>query len=258
MLTRRVINSATAATLALLILLSFFRPISWWSFGLVAFVWFWITLLGSFLIRWNYHLTSLHSNKSIKDAYISITFDDGPNTEHTTKALDLLKKYNAKATFFCVGQQVAQHPEVLKRIIAEGHTIGNHTYTHSKSFGFFSLNQVKAELQKTNALIKELTGLQMNLYRPAFAVTNPTIEKAVKVLKLSAIGWNVRSLDTTPRSQAMILKRITSKIKKGDIVLLHDTSDKTIAVLEQLLLFLKQKKLQSVTVDQLLNIAAYA
>jgi len=99
--------------------------------------------------------------------------------------------------------------------------------------------------------------LHMNLYRPAFAVTNPRIEKAIKALQLVSIGWNVRSLDTTPRSEAMILRRITSKIAKGDIVLLHDTSDKTVAVLEQLLLFLDKKNLQSVPVDQLLNIKAY-
>ena len=98
-----------------------------------------------------------------------------------------------------------KHPEILKRIIAEGHSIGNHTYTHSKSFGFFGLDKVKAELQKTNSLIKDLTGLQMKLYRPAFAVTNPRIEKAIKTLKLFSIGWNVRSLDTTPRSEAMVL-----------------------------------------------------
>ncbi len=230
----------------------------WGAYALVAFIWFWLTLLGSFLIRWNYHFKSLHSNKSIDSPFVSITFDDGPNTKYTPRVLDLLMKHQAKATFFCIGQQLEKHPEILKRIIADGHSVGNHTYSHSKNFGFFGLAKVRQELEHTNSLVKDLTGLQMKLYRPAFAVTNPIIEKAVKILKLRTIGWNVRSLDTTPRSQAMVLKRITSKISKGDIVLLHDTSPKTVAVLEQLLLFLDEKKLQSVPVDQLLKIDPYA
>lgn len=258
MLKRKVINTGALIILAVLLLLYFAFDLHWWPIGVTIFVWFWITLLGSFLIRWDYHYKSLHSNKSISESHISITFDDGPNAVYTPKALDLLKKYNAKATFFCIGQQAETHPVVLKRIIAEGHTIGNHTYSHSKRFGFFGSSKVKAELLQANAVIKDLTGLEMKLYRPAFAVTNPKIEKAVEALRLFSIGWSVRSLDTTPRSQAMVFKRITSKISKGDIVLLHDTSNKTIAVLEQLLLFLEENNLQSVPVDQLLKIKPYA
>ena len=258
MLKRRVANTVALLILGVLLVLYFTKNFHWWPIALTLFVWFWITLLGSFLIRWDYHFKSLHSNKNISESHVSITFDDGPNSEYTPRILELLKKHHAKGTFFCIGYQVEKHPEILKRIIAEGHSIGNHTYTHSKSFGFFGLDKVKAELQKTNSLIKDLTGLQMKLYRPAFAVTNPRIEKAIKTLKLFSIGWNVRSLDTTPRSEAMVLNRITSKISKGDIVLLHDTSDKSIAVLEQLLLFLEKRNLASVTVDELLDIEAYA
>ena len=116
---------------------------------------------------------------------------------------------------------------------------------------------MKNELLKTKSLIKDLTGLEMNLYRPAFAVTNPMIERAVKDLNLKSIGWNVRSLDTTSRSEKSILKRITSKVSKGDIILLHDTSKKTISVLERLLVFLQEKNLQSVNVERLLQIEAY-
>ncbi len=190
--------------------------------------------------------------------WVSITFDDGPNTEITPKVLQLLKHYNAKATFFCIGKQVEKHPTILKDIVSEGHGIGNHTYTHSRFFGFMGFDGVMAELKKTNALVQKVTGLEMKLYRPCFAVTNPQIEKAVNSLKLSSIGWNVRSLDTTPRPASMILKRVTSRVSKGDIILLHDTSEKTVAVLEQLLLFLQQNNLQSVPVDKLLQLKAYA
>lgn len=191
------------------------------------------------------------------DNHIALTFDDGPHPEFTPKILGLLAEHKAKATFFCIGREIEKHPAIFKAIIDAGHTVGNHTYSHSKSFGFFNTEKVIQELQKTNAIVQELSGKQMNLYRPAFAVTNPSIEKAVKKLKLDSIGWNVRSLDTTPISNKMVLKRITSKVTKGDIVLLHDTSEKTVVVLERLLLFLKERELKSVTVDQLLQLPAY-
>ncbi|NHF60560.1 polysaccharide deacetylase family protein [Flavobacteriaceae bacterium TP-CH-4] len=258
MLKRRALNTLTIGVLTTLAITSFFVPVSWWWFVLTVFSWLVITLFGSFLIRWNYHLKSYHSNKTIDENWVSITFDDGPNTEFTPKVLKLLKQYNAKATFFCIGKQVEKHPTILLDIIDHGHSIGNHTYSHSKSFGFFGLNRVIEELRKTNMLVKDLTGLEMKLYRPCFGVTNPQIEKAVKARELYSIGWNVRSLDTTPRTASNILKRITSRISKGDVVLLHDTSEKTIAVLEQLLLFLQENHLQSVPVDKLLQLKAYA
>lgn len=189
---------------------------------------------------------------------VAITFDDGPHPNFTPRVLELLQKYNARASFFCVGQQVNQYGVIAKKIVDNGHTIGNHTYTHSNKFGFLGTQKVLLELQKTNTTIKEVTGLEPKLYRPAFGVTNPSISKAVKKLKLTAVGWNIRSLDTTQRSKKVILERITNKIKKGDIILLHDSSEKTVEVLEQLLLFLQQHKMQSVTVDQLLDIEAYA
>ncbi|WP_252735737.1 polysaccharide deacetylase family protein [Zobellia sp. B3R18] len=258
MLKRNRVNTAAIALLFLLGTLYFFGHAPWHTILLLLFVWFAITVFGSFFIQWNYHLYALHSNKALHNNWVSITFDDGPNREFTPKVLDLLEKYNAKATFFCIGEQVEKHPEILKKIIAQGHTIGNHTYSHANTFGFFSLDKVMNELTRTKKAVHTLTGKEMTLYRPAFGVTNPQIAKAVNQLNIQAIGWNVRSLDTTSRSEKTILERITKKVSKGDIILLHDTSEKTIRVLEQLLLFLREKNLSSVTVDRLLEIEAYA
>ncbi|MDO6818332.1 polysaccharide deacetylase family protein [Zobellia sp. 1_MG-2023] len=258
MLKRNRVNTAAIALLFLLGTLYFFGHAPWHTILLLLFVWFAITVFGSFFIQWNYHLHALHSNKALNNNWISITFDDGPNREFTPKVLDLLEKYNAKATFFCIGEQIEKHPEILKKIIAQGHTIGNHTYSHTNTFGFFSLDKVMNELTRTKKAVHTLTGKEMTLYRPAFGVTNPQIAKAVNQLNIEAIGWNVRSLDTTSRSEKTILERITKKVSKGDIILLHDTSEKTIRVLEQLLLFLREKNLSSVTVDRLLEIEAYA
>jgi len=250
MLTRGNINLLATALLAITAALNFIFPVPWW-------VWFLVTLCGSFFIQWNYHLTSLHSNKNISKNEVSLTFDDGPNTEFTPRVLKLLNQYNAKATFFLIGKKAEKHPEVVQNILRQGHTIGNHTNSHTNDFGFFGTSKVINELQTANGIIEKISGYKMKLYRPAFGVTNPSIQVAVKQLKVSSIGWNVRSLDTTNRSEEAILKRITSKISKGDIILLHDTSSKTVEVLERLLLFLQVNNLKSVTVNQLLNIKAY-
>ncbi len=96
------------------------------------------------------------------------------------------------------------------------------------------------------------------MFRPPFGVTNPNIKKALRKTGHKSIGWSIRSLDTTSLSEEKILKRITANLKKGDIILLHDSSAKSFAVLEQLLLFLQSHELQSVPVDRLLEIEAYA
>lgn len=244
--------------LAILIFAGLFVSVPWYSYLIVLLIWFLITLFGSLFIRWDYHVTSFHANRGISRNEVSLTFDDGPNPEFTPKVLDLLKQYNARATFFCIGRNIQQHPQILKEIIANGHTVGNHTYTHAKSFGFFGFYKVRSELQKTSALVKQITGLDMKFFRPCFGVTNPNIARSVKTLNLHSIGWSVRSLDTTFLNETKVLHRITNKLRQGDIILLHDSSEKTIYVLERLLLFLQERKLHSVTVDQLLNLKAYA
>lgn len=258
MLKYPVINGISSLAFLALLICDYFGEIRWWAYIALGVFWLTFTIIGSFHIRWNYHLPALHFNNKVPNNWVAITFDDGPDPNFTLKVLELLQKYNAKATFFCVGQQVKLFGVIAKKIVDDGHTIGNHTYTHSNKFGFLGTQKVMLELQKTNTAIKEVTALNTLLYRPAFGVTNPSIRKAVKRLKLQTVGWSIRSLDTTKRSKKEILERITNKIKKGDIILLHDSSEKTVEVLEQLLLFLQQNKMQSVTVDQLLDIKAYA
>lgn len=258
MLKRKIINTIAVILLVVLVGLDFFVSIPFWVYTVIVFAWFIITVLGSFLVRWDYHLKSFHANRNTSENFVSITFDDGPNADFTPRVLEVLKKHQAKATFFCIGKNMETHPDLINRITSEGHSVGNHTYSHSNSFGFFGTSKVVDELQRTKSLIKKLTGRETDLYRPAFGVTNPSIEKAVKKLGLKSIGWSIRSLDTTSRSDNEVLKRITSKAAKGDIILLHDTSEKSIQVLERLLVFLKQKNLKSVTIEELLNIGVYA
>ena len=113
-------------------------------------------------------------------------------------------------------------------------------------------------MKQTNSILKEITGKEVKLFRPPFGVTNPNIKNALRRTGHQSIGWSKRGYDTANISEEKIFKRITANLKKGDIILLHDSSAKTVAVLEQLLLFLQSHKLQSVPVDRLLEIESYA
>ncbi|MET2985339.1 polysaccharide deacetylase family protein [Aureibaculum conchae] len=241
-----------------LVLLVFTFGFPKFSYLIIFLSWLTVTVIGSFHMRWNYHLNALSSNPKISNKQIAITFDDGPNLEFTPQILALLKKHNAKATFFCIGKNIEKHSEMLKQIADGGHVIGNHSHSHSNTFGFFSSNKVIKEVNKTNKLINKSLNLNCNLFRPPFGVTNPAIKNAIKKTGHHVIGWNVRSLDTKIKEPREILKRITKNLKAGDVILLHDTNKRTVVVLEQLLLFLREQQFETITVDKLFDIEAYA
>ena len=219
-------------------------------------LWLGVTTWASFDIRLNYFIKAHSSNLKVDENQIALTFDDGP-TECTPLILDLLAKHQQKATFFCIGKQVAKYPEIAKRIVSDGHLIANHTYTHTTKMGFLSKKEVQSEIASTQQIIKEITTKTPHLFRPPFGVTNPNIAWACKQNRVEVIGWNIRSLDTVIDSEEKILNRILPRISKGSIVLLHDTSQKSVNVLERLLHVMNEKNLQSVTVDELLKIKAY-
>ena len=255
MLTHKSNTFFLLAVLFLLFVLSSHIEIKWYYFVLAFLFWLLIAIAGSGLIRMNYHLKA-RSRSFTSERKIAITFDDGP-TLITPEVLDVLKKNNIKATFFCIGQQIEKYPEIFDRIIAEGHIIGNHSFTHSKKIGLFSKKQMIEEITSADISIAKFLGKKPRYYRPPFGVTNPHIAKALRFTKHYVIGWNVRSLDTKIKSEERILKRIKSGISPGSIVLLHDTSLKSVRVLEQLLVFLQENNYEAVTVEQLLKIPAY-
>ena len=210
-----------------------------------------VIVWGSFDIELGYFINSItHKRTKVKE--IALTFDDGP-TEFTPKFLDLLKEHQIKASFFCIGKQIEKYPETFQRIISEGHIIGNHTLSHSKSTGFLSESKMIREIEKCDEVIARIGNIKTSLYRPPFGVTNPNIAKALKKTNKTSIGWNVRSLDTIIDDEKKIYKRITNGLTNGSIVLLHDTSEKTYRVLIDLLVFLENKKYSTFTVDSIIN-----
>jgi peptidoglycan/xylan/chitin deacetylase (PgdA/CDA1 family) len=240
----------------LLAVLSFFVVVAIQYFVLVGCLWILIVFWGSASIGSNYHVKAYCNNPSETEKKITLTFDDGPH-EMTVLVLDVLRQYNAKATFFCIGKNIEVHPDILKKIIEEGHTVGNHSYSHSPFFDFYRKKQVIAEIEQTDALIKSVQGKKPILFRPPYGVTNPSIRRALAVTKHKTIGWNIRSLDGGTKNEKFIFDRIIKRIKPGGIVLLHDTSIQTVNVLEQLLSFLQKNNYSVVPLEELLNIKAY-
>ena len=153
---------------------------------------------------------------------VYLTFDDGPNAEQTPQVLDVLKRNNAKATFFCIGSRIAGNEQILKRIIGEGHTIGNHSFSPTNSFPLFSRRRMIADIEQCKNVIESAIGTAPTLFRPPFGVTNPTVGKAVKTLNLKTIGWTIRTYDTNRCSDARIARRISRQLRPGAIILLHD------------------------------------
>jgi len=223
----------------------------------LGFLWFLITAFGVTNIRSGYFLKSLSSNPNMTIKKVAITFDDGPD-QNTHKILEVLNRHNVKATFFCIGKQIEQHPEIAKKIIEEKHVIGNHTFTHDKLIDVYSVDKFIAEIEQTDAIIKKVSNKKPLLFRPPYGITNPNIAKAIKKTGHAVIGWNKRSFDTTIPSEKIVLKRVTKNLKGGDVILLHDTKIITVAVLEQLLLFLQRNNYTTVTIDELFSIPAYA
>jgi peptidoglycan/xylan/chitin deacetylase (PgdA/CDA1 family) len=225
---------------------------AWWM--LVLFSGYLITIIiGTFNIRLNFFLTAKHHNCTTINNEIALTFDDGPHPEFTLKVLSLLNKYNAKATFFCIGKNIEKYPKIIDQIINEGHLLGNHSYSHTYNFGFFTVKKAIEDIEKTQKILKNITNKENKLFRPPFGVTNPNISRTVKELNLQTFGWNIRSYDTIAKNPQKVIQKINSKLKKGSIVLLHDTSNLSCLVLEQLLQILDENKIKSVTLNQLFN-----
>ena len=172
---------------------------------------------------------------------ILLTFDDGPHPQITPQILAILKQTNAKAIFFCIGKNIALYPELTKQIFAEGHIVANHSYNHSNFIGMYASGKVEAEINETEQIIEQCVGASQRLYRPPFGVTNPNIAKAAKTLQMKVIGWNKRSFDTVSTSKEEVLKRVTHKLKNGDIILFHDTQALTPTILADFLLFASKK-----------------
>lgn len=221
-------------------------------YSLAVFLYLLMLVVGASRIQMNFFLKALNKgNPNV--AKVAITFDDGPDRESTIEILKVLKKHQVKATFFCIGSKVEENEHILKEISANGHLIGNHTWSHAYLFDFFLPAKMRREINKTDAIIQQVTGTRLKLFRPPYGVTNPFLSKALKRTKHTVIGWSLRTFDTSIGNQR-VLDKIELRLKNGDIILFHDTSPNIITLVDDAITLIKQKGIEIVNLDELLNL----
>ncbi|HBG87483.1 MAG TPA: xylanase [Marinilabiliaceae bacterium] len=223
----------------------------------VALLVVWLVVVVGFLmwasasIASGVYVDALICNRRKKNM-IALSFDDGPD-EATPQILDMLKEHQAKASFFIIGKKIAANKEVVLRMIAEGHTVGHHSWSHSPRFPLKSSKEIRKEIVCAQSTLEVLSGQKHSWFRPPYGVTNPMIANALKGLGLKVAGWSIRSLDTKDEAADVVYKRVVSRIKGGDIVLLHDTSANILPLLERLLISIAERKMECVSIDSLVE-----
>jgi peptidoglycan/xylan/chitin deacetylase (PgdA/CDA1 family) len=152
---------------------------------------------------------------------IALTFDDGPNDPHTLKLLDVLSKYNVHATFFLIGRYVRQRPDIAAEIANRGHIIGNHTFTHPLLI-FQPASGIRREITQCRDAIHDAVGNHSNFFRPPWGGRRPAVFRSARQLGLQPVMWNITGHDWKAPSPEHIEQKVGSKIRGGDVILLHD------------------------------------
>lgn len=177
---------------------------------------------------------------------VALTYDDGPST-YTPQILDVLKKYNARATFFEVGVRVGQYPETVKRIDAMGCELGNHSYDHA-NLGIAGASKIQSELSQTDSRIKSLTGKVPTLVRPPYGSIGSNLKNNAK---RPLILWSIDTLDWKTRNASSVYSSVMNHVKDGDIILMHDLYLSTANASKQIIPDLIARGYQLVTVSEL-------
>ncbi|HVO61582.1 MAG TPA: polysaccharide deacetylase family protein [Terriglobales bacterium] len=152
---------------------------------------------------------------------IALTFDDGPNDPYTPQLLEVIGKYNVKATFFMLGQHVQAHPHLARMVADAGHIIGNHTFNHPNLI-FLAANRVRTEIEDCRRALSDAVGQHSGLFRPPFGGRRPASLRLARSLGLEPIMWNVSGWDWNAPSPEYIEKKIASRMRGGSVILLHD------------------------------------
>lgn len=155
---------------------------------------------------------------------IAITIDDGPNPDITPAVLDLLDRYAAKASFFCIGERAKQHPELCLEIVKRGHAVENHTMHHRHNFALLLPDGYFSELAAAQQTLAAITGIRPRFFRAPAGLRNPLLDPVLTRLNLKLASWTRRGFDTVERNPDMVLAKLLKNLKAGDILLLHDSN----------------------------------
>ena len=195
-----------------------------------------------------------YSSVQTDQMVLAMTFDDGPHPSLTPKLLDILKQRNIKATFYVVGKNAKAYRQIIRRILEEGHEIGNHTWTHA-SLTSRSDDQIRSELKMSEDALVAAAGYRPHTIRPPYGATNARIKQMLySEFGYSTIMWSVDPQDWRRPGVSVVTSRLVNGAHKGAILLAHDIHPPTIQAMPSTFDQLLAKGYQFVTVSQLMNI----
>lgn len=189
---------------------------------------------------------------------VALTFDDGPDPEVTPQVLELLAQARVRCSFFCIGARLMAFPDLARAIVAAGHSIENHTHSHTHRFSFLGPDGLRAEIQAAQADVLSLTGQTPRFFRAPAGLRNPLLEPVLADLGLHLTSWTRRGFDTVSGDAERVYPRLERGLAAGDILLLHDghsartTTGRPVVldVLPRLLERLASRRLLPVTLPQ--------
>lgn len=185
-------------------------------------LWIVITFIGVISLKSGIFGSSLTRKSRSKSIFL--TFDDGPDPVLTPKVLDILKDKDIKASFFLIACKAQKYPELVKRIVEEGHTIGSHDLTHPWWSNFRTTKSLRRDISESVKILESLSGQKINLYRPPVGLSNPQMHSVCRKLNLTITGWSRSARDGGNRFSEAIRHLSAIPLIPGEIVLLHDTA----------------------------------
>ena len=188
---------------------------------------------------------------TVANKTIALTFDDGPGP-YTEKLLDILDKYDAKATFFLIGSKVSARANTLRRMQSRGHQLGNHSWSHPE-LNKISAEQLASEIDQTNNAIKQAVGTKPNIIRPPYGAFNRAVLEQFRQRGMSAVVWSVDTRDWADRNSEIVCSRAVAGARNGAVILMHDIHPTSVNAVPCVLNSLKQQGYSFVTVQNLIG-----
>lgn len=193
---------------------------------------------------------------------MALTFDDGPDPVVTPRILDLLDRYRARATFFCVGAKAAAYPAIVQEIARRGHGVENHTYSHPGAFAAYGMRRLRREIEAAQDTLASICGRAPAFFRAPLGLRSPLLEPVLARLGLAYVSWTRRGFDTVDADPAKVLHRLTRELAAGDVLALHDgavfrvreVAPVTLAVLPSVLDRIEAQNLKAVSLAEACSI----
>ena len=160
--------------------------------------------------------------KAIQRNEVALTIDDGPHPIVTPQVLDILDQFQVKATFFCIGNKAAQQPDLCREIVKRGHAVGNHSQHHKLYFSLLGMRAISREIDAAQKTLFSITGVLPQFFRAPAGLRNFLLEPALRRLDLQLATWSVRAFDTKVKDAEKVKNKLSSGLRPGAILLLHD------------------------------------